>query len=69
MSANSVNFVRFGKVVVEWDSADNMSITRETDGTRIYMSSSEWNILLKVAEIHGWPSCPPFVGCVNAIQE
>lgn len=50
---------RYGDLVIEWDANGNLTLTRQSDGTRIYVSVSEWNALLVLCQLKGWPVAPP----------
>lgn len=51
--------VDYAGLKIEWNDKGDMSITRQSDATRIYISRTEWGVLLKIAELNGWPCAPP----------
>lgn len=52
--------VRFGQVYCEWEADDSLHIVRQDNGMHMVLSSTEWNLLLAVAHLHGWPTAPPY---------
>jgi hypothetical protein len=49
---------RHGDLVVDFDSAGWVQITRQSNGQSIQLSESEWIYLMKLAELRGWPVAP-----------
>lgn len=53
--------IRHGDLVVDFDAAGWVQITRQSNAQCIQISTSEWVFLLKCAELRGWPMSPPGV--------
>lgn len=51
--------VRHGDLVIDFDSAGWVQVTRQSNGMSIQLSQSEWAFVLKVADLRGWPVVPP----------
>lgn len=51
--------VRYGPLTLEWNEPGDLRIIRADNGQHIELSLTEWILLLKVAELHGWPVAPP----------
>ena len=51
--------IRHGDLVIDFDSAGWVQITRQSTAQTIQMSVSEWGFLLKCVDIRGWPCAPP----------
>lgn len=54
-----IYYIRYGDLVLEWNEAGDLSITRQSTAQRLVLSITEWQTLLKAAELHGWPVAPP----------
>jgi hypothetical protein len=51
--------VRHGDLVIDMDASGEVQITRQSNAAAIRLSFSEWLYLQRVANLHGWPMCPP----------
>lgn len=51
--------VRHADLVIDFDSAGWVQITRQSNCQVVQLSESEWVFLLKCAELRGWPVAPP----------
>lgn len=52
--------IKHGDLVIDMMPDGSVQITRQSDMSVIRISLSEWNYLLLVACIHGWPVAPPY---------
>lgn len=51
--------ISHGDLKIDFDSAEWVQITRQSNGTAVQLSISEWNFLLQCAYLRGWPTVPP----------
>lgn len=51
--------IRHGDLVIDFDSAGWVQITRQSTAQSIQVSTTEWVFLLKCADLRGWPMAPP----------
>lgn len=51
--------VTYSNLSISWDATGTMTIARTDLPQSIQLTASEWVLLLKVAELRGWPVCPP----------
>ena len=51
--------IRHGDLVVDLQESGAVQIVRQSNATGVVLSLSEWQYLILLADIHGWPICPP----------
>lgn len=51
--------IKHGDLVIDMNSDGSVQVTRQSDMMAIRLSLSEWNYLVMIAGIHGWPVAPP----------
>lgn len=58
-TALQLTYVRVGHIQIEWEPDGSCRITRQDNAQALVLSRSEWELLLKVAELRGWPIAAP----------
>lgn len=51
--------LRHGDLVVDSLGDGSVRLTRQSTMETIYLSGTEWILLVKVSELFGWPTAPP----------
>jgi len=51
--------IRHGDLAVDFDAQGWVQLARQSNGSTIQLSQSEWIFLLKCADLRGWPIAPP----------
>lgn len=51
--------IRKGDLVIDMHGDGTVQIVRQSNMQGIVLSISEWQYLIHVAELHGWPVVPP----------
>ncbi len=51
--------IRHSDLVIDFDSAGWIQITRQSTMASVQVSASEWIFILKCADLRGWPVAPP----------
>ncbi len=51
--------IRHGDLVIDFDGAGWVQITRQSNAACIQLSETEFIFLVKCSEIRGWPMAPP----------
>lgn len=51
--------IRHGDLAIDFDSEGWVQITRQSNGSAVQLSVSEWIFLLQCAALRGWPMAPP----------
>lgn len=52
-------FLRYDNISAEWEADDSMRLCREDVPQHIVLSITEWQMVLAMAALHGWPMAPP----------
>jgi hypothetical protein len=58
--------VTYSSLSISWDATGTMTIARTDAPQSIQITVSEWVLLMKIAELRGWPVAAP--GVVSALQ-
>jgi hypothetical protein len=51
--------IKHGDLCIDFQEPGSVQIVRQSNATGIVLSLSEWQYLILLADIHGWPIAPP----------
>lgn len=60
--------IKHGDLVIDMHPDGKVQVVRQSDMTGLVLSLSEWNYLLLIAGIHGWPIASPSAGVIGESQ-
>ena len=63
-----VVLVQYGALMVSWTKEGDLRIVRQDNGQNLDMSITEWEVLLRIMDLRGWPVVPPEIVRSGTVQ-